>query len=397
MILLEGNYFLKVDLGGTNLGIDAQNIKEFTIVQDMKKFLPGMRVQLIDAQGILTHILPFDRAMSRLSVQIGKAIETEEVLYNDFDFMVYRRKPEGQFGTSAHFDVTGLLDMETIFVPTYCRAWKRSIKAVLTDIALNELKCDSVDISQSLDYSLHMLQPQWSNADLFVDLKRILIGNDGEGAFQIFVKRERGRSVFVCKSLKELYAGQVKYKFIVNDNPVQDYLPIVDYEIIDNYKLFGMFGSRRQSFGYYDYYASRFIEGYLEANDFYSLADYHLIDSNDTLDSARVQKVGRSSEFTPDFKNVVKYNFHNRLNDLLKMWVYTWGVPNICPGDVVQVLFGQGQVAGELQSYQYSGYWLVERVVHMFGSSHRMRLLLTRNGIDTDKDTTLLKAARKRK
>jgi len=78
------------------------------------------------------------------------------------------------------------------------------------------------------------------------------------------------------------------------------------------------------------------------------------------------------------------------------MWITTIGLSNMTPGKVVQVFFPHGADAGNLYSYQYSGYWLVERVVHNIGDTFMTKLLLTRNGLDTDKETTLLKSTNKR-
>jgi hypothetical protein len=395
MIELKGNYLLKCDFGGVNVNINSQNIIEFTILQDINKFLPEIRVQFADPQGIMTHLIPYDKGMAKMTVQINKSIKGVESTYNDFDFAVFRRQPEGQFGPSAHYDIRGLMDMEPLFAPNYSRAWNQSIKTTVQAIA-TELGCNNAEISAGLDYAKLIIQPSCTTIELLEMLKRILIGSSGEGAFHIFVKRQNGRSTLVCKSMEDLFRANVKYKFIVNDVPVKDYFPIVDYEVMDNYKLFGIFGGKQQDYSYFDYYNSQFVQSNIDAQSFFSLTDYFLIDGDDIVQGDTIQETGSSNEFTRDFQNIVKANYYRRLNSLVKMWVMTWGLPNIAPGDVVQVLFAQGQVSGSLQSYQFSGYWLVERVVHMFSDTHRMRLLLTRNGVDTDRPTTLLKAKQKK-
>jgi len=396
MIELKGNYLLKCDFGGVNANINSQNIIEFTIIQDMHKFLPEVRVQLSDPQGIMTHLIPYDKNMAQMSVQVNKSIKGQESVYNDFDFTIFRRQPEGQYGSSAHYDIRGLLDMEPLFAPSYSRGWNQSIRTTLQEIA-TELGCDNTEISASLDYPQLIIQPSCSTIDLLEMLKRRLIGQAGEGAFEIFIRRKNGRSTFVCKCLEDLFRSTIKYKFIVNDVPVKDYFPIVDYEVMDNYKLFGIFGGKQQDYTYFDYENSKFVEESIEAQSFFSLADYFLIDGDDNIQSDTLQETGSTNVFTTDFQNVAKANYYRRLNSLVKMWVMTWGLPNMTPGEVVQVLFAQGQVSGNLQAYQFSGYWLVERVVHMFGDTHRMKLLLTRNGVDTDRPTTLLPATTKKK
>ena len=82
--------------------------------------------------------------------------------------------------------------------------------------------------------------------------------------------------------------------------------------------------------------------------------------------------------------------------DLVKMWITTQGIPNIVPGQVIQTFLSFDQEGGQLASYQFSGLWLVERVVHNFGDHFLTKLLLTRSGIDTDVDNTLLAASNAR-
>lgn len=396
MIELTGNYFLKMNFGQLDVQLSPENIKEFTIIQDMNRYLPELRVQFIDPDGILTHTIPSDKNMSHASVQFGYGVGDDTENMNGFDFLIARRSPVGVFGTGTIYDIRGLLDMPGLFAPEYCRAHRGSVKDSVRTIALSELGCSSVEISSSLDYRKTILQPHTRNIDLFTSLKRDLEGIGGQGAYQIFVKQYRGESVFVCRTFEELVREAVKYKFVVNDEPVNDYYPIVDYSILDNYKLFGLFGAKQTCYGYFDYNTSTFVRSTVDTSDFLSLSDYFLIDKDDSTDSVLLQDTGRTSDYTSSFVGHAKSNFYGRLSSLVKMWTLTWGLPNVCPGDVVKVLFAQGRESGNLQSYQFSGYWLVERVIHTFTNTHRTRLLLTRNGLDTDRATTLLPAWRKK-
>jgi hypothetical protein len=58
---------------------------------------------------------------------------------------------------------------------------------------------------------------------------------------------------------------------------------------------------------------------------------------------------------------------------------------------MVHIFFPQSAL--NIYDYQYTGNWLVERVVHNIGGSIFLtKLLLCRGGIDTAKTTTLLRA-----
>jgi len=86
---------------------------------------------------------------------------------------------------------------------------------------------------------------------------------------------------------------------------------------------------------------------------------------------------------------LTKNSYQNRLVGLLKMWILVPGMANLTPDKTVSILFGTS--AETISSHQYSGYWLVEKVIHMFGEKFMTRILLTRNGIDTDLMTTLVR------
>ena len=122
-----------------------------------------------------------------------------------------------------------------------------------------------------------------------------------------------------------------------------------------------------------------------------------MIDKSDPLDNNQKNDTGRGNAFTTDFMGPIKSSYGNRLINLVKMWITTQGLPNAVPGQTVQVFFPHGATGEDLYSYQYSGYWLVERVVHNFGDAFITKLLLTRHGLDTDKETSLLPAIKKKK
>jgi hypothetical protein len=392
MLELRGNYLLNLTFGETNVGVNFGNIKEFVIIQDMNKFLPSFSIKIIDAEGTVTHINPFDKSMSRMFVEIGASAAATDL--NSFKFMVYRRKPQSYFSIGVEYSIVGLLDMEGLFVPEHSRAAEDSLSGLLQVIA-GEMGCDSVELGTGLDKESLVIQPLWTNARFLTWLKKNL-GDQNNTSYHIFVKVVDGKSVFVCKSLQELCKAAVKYSFIINDERMENFLPVFDYSIFDNYKIFGLFGAQQKGFNYFSYDDGEYKSETTNLDNFLSMADYFAIDAGDTVDST-TPYFGRTNEFTGDFTGRANANYHKRVSELVKMWILTWGLPNVAPGDIVRVLFGQGVATGELFSYQYSGYWLVERVVHLIGSTHRTRLLLTRNGLDTDKDTTLLKASKKRR
>ena len=389
---LGGNYLLRMQLCGIDIPTDPKSIREFRIVQDIERFLPSFDIQLQDASGILTHQIPFDQGMSRLYVDTGLPGGIENS--NDYNFLVYRRAPEAGATTSMYYEMLGLLNVPKLFLPTYCRGWDQSVKTTLETIA-TELGVDKTEISDSLDYQCNIIQPGWTNQQLLNYLKMNLKGRGGEANFYCYIKRERGKSIFVFDHVASLVNGAIKYQFVINDEAIQGHYPIYDYNLQDNYMLCGLFGAKVRSNGYFDYNSSEFKETENTIQEYLSLTDYFLVDSEDSEHSSGNLFHGRSNEFTEDFEGRSKGDYFSQLTDLVKMSALTQGLPNMTPGMVVKIFFPQGALVGNIYGYQYSGYWLVEKVVHTFDDTFRTRMLLTRNGVDTDKDTSLIPASRK--
>ena len=67
------------------------------------------------------------------------------------------------------------------------------------------------------------------------------------------------------------------------------------------------------------------------------------------------------------------------------------------PGDIVKVVFNEAFASGDFFLYQHSGFWLVKRVVHVLTSSFMSNILLTRNGIDSSIENTLVEAVHQKR
>ena len=101
-----------------------------------------------------------------------------------------------------------------------------------------------------------------------------------------------------------------------------------------------------------------------------------------------LQNLGRITDPAVHAKNTL----YRKVNRLSQAWILVDGDPNYSPGDKINIFFPQGASNDDLFNYQYAGDWMIERVVMTFGGTFKTRLLLTRNGIDTTKKTTLVQA-----
>jgi hypothetical protein len=387
------NYFLTCKFGKKTLPLEVPNLRELTIVQDINKFLPEFRMKIVDATGALTHLSPIDNSMGKIS--IGFAQDTDRDMQNNMDFDAYMYLPEGrQSSPASMYDIEGLLSTSDLLTTDYSRSFNGTVGDTIAKIA-KELNVDSVDISPSLSYVKNIVQPYWNNSQLLKYLKEKVIGHGGEWGFKCFIKCSENKKTLVFKSMTEMIGSNIAYKFILCDRAYKDQLPIYNYNIFGNSKIYTSFAAGVQNYTYFNYDTEVVEDKKVYADDFDSLAQYFLIESSDTVSSNYLNRLGRTNDFNADtrgthFEGYVRNNYGNRLMDLVKLWITTQGVPNICPGQLVQVFFPYGQDSDQIASFQYSGYWLVERVVHNMGTHFLTKLLLTRNGIDTDLGSTLL-------
>lgn len=363
------------------------DIQDITIFQYLDKFVPALSLKLVDSQGILQHFSPFDKNMSRVSLTISESITGKDS--NSFNFLIWRRNNSSLSTASSVYDAKGLLNIKNMFFPSFTRSFTQSIIKTLTDIAINELQVDEVQISNTLRNVKQIIQPSWSNAQLFSYLEENLEGSNGEFGYRIFIKNKNDKTIFVCKTFEELIKEPVKFKFIVNDNLVEDMIPVFDFDIVDNYRVWGF---RQRQYSFFDYDNSKFVSNTVDVSDFPSLTFYHMMEQEDSNDSFGLNVAGRSNDFTKAFEGKAKSRFQEGLMNLAQMWILTWGLPNITPGDIIDLTFAQGISGLDINNYQYSGFWLVNRVVHSIKDTHRTRLFLIRNGLNTNLNTSLVKA-----
>lgn len=387
--------------------IEPQNIRKFTITLALDKFLPEFNLQMNDSTGLFTHVIPFDHSMSKFHVAVGRRIRGLVEDTTLFNFDVYKREPN----SDLIYDATGLLEATNLFAPKYMRAHTGTIKETIEGIA-TAIGAKRSEVSSSLKYKKTILQPGWSNAKLLNWLKENVTGQNSEAAYYCFMKCVDNDPVFVFQSIKDFWAKKPKYRYTLSSEVVKDtasgdiFWPVMQYQLIENYKTLGVRGMRRQQCGYYDYGTSSYKIGSYEIDrnedpnlDYNSFTEYHQIDSQDDA-NAHINTIstGRSNGFTNDFKGKTLNEFHKNITKLSRIWIDVIGVDDIYPGDIVDVMYLEEQPPAGRIGYQHQGFWMVERVVHVMGGEFVTRLLLTRNGSDSSLRTQLLMAkTRKRK
>jgi len=386
-----GNYSLNVRIGDELVNIFPQMIKELTITQDIERLLPTFKMSLRDATKILAELMPYDKTSNKIQFELSRTSDVDDI--NIFDFVVKRRNVASP---EDIYTVEGLLDIPDILTENRSKAFTGNIKTSLESIVSN-LGINRSYIGASLNYEKSFLQPNWSDAKLLRYLTENMIGKTGESGYYCYVMPVLGETILVFKSLEDLLTSPVSYNFIVSHKEYKDYYPIGEYQIFDNSQLIMDLGAKLQKYIYFNYDLGTFVDAEVGIEDCPTLSEFLLLDGDRNTDSALFTHTGRSNAFTSDFKGRVQNSFYNRVNGMVHMWAGTWGLPNITPGDIVQVVFGESFNRGDLFTYQHSGLWMVKRVVHIIGSTFMSNLLLVRCGIDTDMSTTLLESTQRKR
>lgn len=381
---VQGNYTLNVLIGGNRVEVPIQMIREFTIAQDIDRIAPTFKWSVTDATQLLTNVIPFAKSSNEMVVEFSRTDNLSSL--NTMSFLVKRRN--AQFPEEA-YTVEGLLNTPLLLTTRKCRSFSGSIKQTIESIAHDDLEIEETEVGSSLDTPKNLLQPNWTDAKFFQYLKENLSGRNNESGYMCFIKVSQGIPTLVFKSLDELMLAPVKYKFIVGRQSYQDHYPVSDYSIFDDSGLVSDLNSLSQKYGFFNFETGSWTEDSINISDCPALPEFHLVDKDKDTDSCLFTRTGRSNDFTKDFKGKVRNNFYLKATNLISMWISTWGLENIAPGDVVQVLFSDSFLQGNIFVYQHSGLWLVKRVVHLFGQSFMTNILLTRSGIDTDISTTL--------
>jgi hypothetical protein len=394
MLTRTTDYVLRLKFGDVEASIDPHALREFSVTQDISTFLPSFVLKTIDRQGLLTHIVPFDRRVSKMFVQFGKQEDIQNGEdHNYFNFVAYRKYPD----SDGIFHVEGLLDVDGLFYPKRQVGRSGTIQSIIENISTNELKLKNTDISPSLGTSLTTVQGNWSNAEFLNYLKEWSVGVNNESCYFCFIRVRKGKKEFVFRSLNDFVGLEPINNFAFFREKVEDYYPIHEYRMIDTLTSFHIGGYAKQPYAYFDYFNGKFVTNELDVQDYYSLTEKFLIDGNRSdQDMSQISDIGRNEDYDKTRIGYVKDKYYRSLTALSKMWITTGGMQNICPGDIVLVAFPGPTVDGKVLDYQYSGFWLVEKIVHSFGSSYISKLLLTRNGVDSTIQSTLIPASRKK-
>lgn len=385
-----GNYTLGLTIGDSPLIVQPNMMQYLKVGMSIEHLLPHFSTSLIDATHLLSDILPFDRNSNDIKIQFCRDNDVSNL--NGFEFEVKSRK----MLSGEVYSISGLLNVPDISMTSRAKAHTGSVRSTLESIAIDNWGVDEVEVGASLEYNKTLVQPHWSDAKFIMYLVNNLIGRGGESGYYAFIKNLRGKKIFVFKSIKELFLQSPKYKFIVSHRAYEDFIPVQEYSVIDYSSLLSDFSAKAQPSGYFDYETGAYITAKEELSECDSLSEFYLVDGEKETEKRIGGILGRSNEFTTNFQGRVRNTFYRKSSEMIHMYMTTWGLENISPGDIVEVRFANTDTAdGSLMS-QHSGYWLVKKVYHVLKNTFNTTLVLCRAGVDTDIGTTLVESEKRK-
>lgn len=374
-----GLYYLRLKVGDTPIGINPSTLNGCNVITDINRFLPYFQLSLSDHLGVLTHMKPTDSRFNKISLSFNRENYVERI------FEINRETPEAITQSQSDFNCEGLLSLKNLFSPSFTRGFpNKSFGDIVRQIS-TEIGCDDVDIGATANsIKIPIYQPNCSNAKFLNYLK-------SKAGFYCFVVFRANKNILVFKTIDELLRNDTIAEFIYTDtNLTADIKAAYNLQIFNNTGILKDEGIYNQAYSYFDYTTGEHVFKQINVNslNMLSLSDFYMVTEEDKNVYYQVQ-CGGSEPYSPIVK--MESTFKNRLNDLVKIWIDVDGDFSLEAGKIIKLKFLYG-AGGDLFSYQYSGYWLIERVIQSYGEFHSSRLLLKRPGVSLlTKDSAFIK------
>ena len=393
---IAGNYQLRIQFGEQDIDWTPMSFTAIEVFEYIDRMLPSFRVTFKDPTGFLTNKLMIDATRGQLRLVFSGAWDMAKE--KDMSFRVYRRFAEKLTDVGNIITMTGLLDAPGLFSPSWQRGWsKTAVTAILGQLAA-EMKLTNTDFD-TFTKPITVVQGNWSNITFLQYLANRLVNSNGAGGMFCFVDvpaaRDGSKASFAgprltFKALKSFLTKAPVKKFQVTKEAAAGNIPIYNFEVVDNFEVLNAIGIGKQVLQYFDYETGmqKDVTVGLDETLAPSLSKYINCDAGLETDGVSMDDIGRTNDFVKDPMPVVRGKYEKRINSLVQQWVTVPGLTDICCGDIVQI-DPAVVAASDLMSHQYTGRWMVSRIVHHISSTYMTKLLLTRGGIDTDEWTTL--------
>jgi len=390
---LQGVWNIRLKIGGTDFYVDSTNMISLTVYEYLDRLLPTFCLELQDPGEVMIKTLPLDSMMSKVSLTFSNPI-FEAVGDRNMEFKVYRRFPMSVPAAMSAIRFTGVLDVKDCLSPCHQTGWVNKTLATIIREITSDMGCEMHPGTDLGNKPMSVVQPNWNNAMFLRYLaSKWAVSATGKVGFYCYISADRkGTPRLYFRTLTELFSQRPKFRFMTTKEYTPGLFPIYNFESYDNFNVLNALGTRTYTYRYFDYEAGKMETKQLSIQDgrgISSLAEYYSVDQDiEDMDNEVYFVVDKTVD-ADKMDNIHRGRLFDRINSLNKTWISTTGVQSIRCGDIVTIM---PEERPPYFAVQYSGHWLVERVIHHFSNSYTTKLLLTRSGVDAMSGSALEKA-----
>ena len=366
--------------------IPISNILELYMVESINTILPSMKLHIVDDANVLVESL-LALSTPTLTIRFGETSDT----YNQYAFTISNfkvGKHSKMSGRSSVVELYGVLEVDNILAPEYCRSFKQVPSSSIAEQIGTDCRLEK-DIDDSLDDE-RWLQPRWTNLQML----NYLASKATSGDCDKFVTYVTFDKKLHYKNINTLIKDSVKCTYIENASVLfgalqaTDARAVLDWDIqVINLPL-QIQGAAGETAYWYDYMTNEQKSYGLKPSTLErsSLTKTYMLNAFKEDENNRSSYKVRTYASDSYPKSVIDSDIINKLENMVKISIMVIGQKDIHCGDKVHTILldmeGEGAV-----STRYSGDWLVESVTQYWAKEYFTKLKLTRAGLELPKDT----------
>lgn len=363
---IANNYYIKLNMSETLDQVNTKRLSQYdvssiVITESMLSSTTHLNVKFIDHNGSLLTTAPL-LPSNVFDVYYGKTEETAKV--SKFRYSTVKMEPLSGMKQEEFFINSDmiLVDWKKMFVNNYSRSWNdKKYSEVVTDI-LSEFDFEKVEVEETKRLS-NVIQPQWNNATMLKWLARNAVNMSETGGYVYYMTLD---NEFYFKTIENIIHNtkpkKIEHYTFVNDDTGFNYSKITnDYFTINNE---GGLGTNHTHF---NYNTKQFVSDTVTVEDLlqHQLTDntmYHVDDVSPTYNvfGGRDTNTGK----------VVSNYMTNVLNSSSKIEISLNGRNDIKIGDKIDLIIPVSRqmitFSESIINEQYSGYWIVWKISHIF-------------------------------
>lgn len=380
-------FFVSCSIKSPNFdSVLAFDIRAVSIIETMMSSTPYLQLDFVDGGGYLMSkfpVLPDDEFI------LTYGLSTNSPHVSRFKISTIEYDSMSSSDTGSVTVSTSLLhnNWDKIFKKSHKRSWKnKSYGDVITELA-EEIGFDEIDVEPTLN-TYDIIQPYWTNAQFIRWISENSINEEDIGGYLYGMTADNN---FFFKTYDSIYsqASGTVTKYLYDPSGAADGIEHKGFnDITINNRYMPVLS--HNGFGtestYFDYNTKQYVNktelitdmNDRQLSDWYYLAKSHN-EASSFYDGGRNMYSG----------NNVKNKILKSTNSVHQMSIYVSGDPDAHIGDIIELDIPVAKNFDPAEdgfiNQQYSGYWMIWKVVQEFDIHQRRylsKLYLSRSGLN---------------